>query len=103
ESLDEEIRTLLLAIGDTFFKKFRREDNSIFKASQEAIKKSEDEFEQSIQKQFQRKRDLFEYYIKTYKSISEETQKFIDELKNDKSTEEMDQTIIEMEQIEADN
>ncbi|CAJ0864616.1 11416_t:CDS:10 [Entrophospora sp. SA101] len=102
-NLDEEIRTLLLAIGDTFFKKFRREDNSIFKASQEAIKKSEDEFEQSIQKQFQRKRDLFEYYIKTYKSISEETQKFIDELKNDKSTEEMDQTIIEMEQIEADN
>ncbi|CAG8577284.1 15075_t:CDS:10, partial [Racocetra persica] len=103
EQLDEEIRSLLQLVGEAIFKQFQKQDSTLFQASENAIIQSETNLSQSLEKQFERKRELLNTYRNNYTLIASESQQMMNKLKEGRNDlETMERTLIDMETMDLD-
>ncbi|CAG8485852.1 14995_t:CDS:2, partial [Dentiscutata heterogama] len=104
EQLDEEIRSLLQLVGEAIFRQFQRQDSTLFQASENAIIHSETKLTQSLEKQFERKREVLNTYRSNYTLIASESQQMMNKLKEGRNDlETLEQTLIDMEKMDYVN
>ncbi|KAF0512387.1 synaptonemal complex protein 2-like isoform x2 [Gigaspora margarita] len=100
---DEEIRSLLQLVGEAIFRQFQRQDSTLFQSSENAIIQSETKLTQSLEKQFERKRELLNTYRNNYTLIATESQQMMNKLKEGRNDlETLEHTLIDMEKMELE-
>ncbi|KAG9299137.1 hypothetical protein G9A89_020450 [Geosiphon pyriformis] len=98
DRLDQEIRGLLQCVGETIFQNYQQQDATLFQATQNAMLQEENEVIESLDRQFERRRELLDTYKRKYSSISDESQHMVGKLKEARNElEGLDWTLVEME------